>query len=153
MRWPCLGNAARVIGSEKVCLGQRMMLFGVNSTTRCEFFWALLESTPFKRKLMGLVGGGAAPRVNIKDLIQISVVRPPEELQNTFAEIVHGIDRIRSHYKNDVTNLQLLFGVMSQQAFKSDLDLSRIIVPDAKPEVLDVAAKYKSRSSTVSGGN
>ena len=64
-----LGNAARVIGSEKVCLGQRMMLFGVNSTTRCEFFWALLESTPFKRKLMGLVGGGAAPRVNIKDLI------------------------------------------------------------------------------------
>ena len=144
-----LGNAARVIGSEKVCLGQRMMLFGVNSTTRSEFLWAILESAPFKRKLKGLVGGGAAPRVNIKDLIQISVIRPPEELQNAFAEIVLRMDRIRFYYKTDLMNLELLFDVLSQQAFSGDLDLSRVILPHDNTEILGTTAVLKPRTSNI----
>ena len=54
-----LGNAARIIGREQICLGQRMMLFQVNLANRPEFLWALLESVHFKSKLQGLIGGGS----------------------------------------------------------------------------------------------
>jgi type I restriction enzyme S subunit len=129
-----LGNAARIIDAEKVCLGQRMMLFKTNEETHSEFLWALLESVPFKAKLQGLVGGGAAPRVNIKDLTKISVIKPPQVLQGNFADVVQKMDRARSLYRLSIMELELLFAVVSQQAFQGGLDLSRVIPLETTPE-------------------
>lgn len=129
-----LGNAARIIGSEKICLGQRMMLFKPNSGNKSEFIWALLESVSFKQKLHGLVGGGAAPRVNIKDLKQILVIRPPLHHQRTFATIVQKVESIKSHYQHSLTGLENLYGALSQKAFKGELDLSRVVVTTEQAE-------------------
>lgn len=129
-----LGNAARIIGQENVCLGQRMMLFKVNAENRSEFLWALLESASFKFKLQGLVGGGAAPRVNIKDLKKIVVIKPPIGRQEEFATVVVKIDQIKSRYQQSLTRLKNLYGALSQKAFKGELDVSRVIVPTAKGE-------------------
>ena len=132
-----LGNAARIIGTEKICLGQRMMLFSTNDQNQCEFLWALLESESFKAKLQGLVGGGAAPRVNIKDLTKILVTKPPMVLQKRFAEIARKMDRSRRTYQLFVAEFELLFAMLSQQAFKGELDLTRVILPDG-PKTLDL---------------
>jgi type I restriction enzyme S subunit len=124
-----LGNAARISGGQPICLGQRMMLFKVNSSNKPEFLWALLESAPFKSKLRGLVGGGAAPRVNIKDLKKLVVVKPSADLQELFSLIVLRVDQLRSRYEQSLTDLEALYGALSQQAFKGELDLSRVALP------------------------
>lgn len=121
-----LGNAARILGEEKICLGQRIMLFKTNAQNESDFLWALLESTAFKAKLQGLVGGGAAPRVNIKDLKKIVVIQPPLNSQIIFSNIVQRVDRIRLGYQQSLSDLENLYGALSQKAFKGELDLSRV---------------------------
>jgi type I restriction enzyme S subunit len=121
-----LGNAARILGDEKICLGQRMMLFSVTPNNQSDFFWALLESPSFKLKLQSLVGGGAAPRVNIKDIKKIVVIKPIEKKQKEFSDIVKKIDGIKSLYLKNLTELESLYGALSQKAFKGELDLSQI---------------------------
>ena len=121
-----LGNAARIVGPEPICQGQRMMLFKVKSENRPEFVWALLESVQFKSKLQGLVGGGAAPRVNIKDIKKIDVISPPENLQESFSQVVLKIDGIRIRYQNSLAELEDLYGTLSKKIFKGELDLSRV---------------------------
>jgi type I restriction enzyme S subunit len=139
-----LGNAARIIDSAKVCLGQRMMLFKTKKDNHSEFLWALLESAPFKAKLQGLVGGGAAPRVNIKDLIKLLVIRPPQPLQSKFADVVQKLDRVRSRYQLSLIHLECFFAVLSRYAFNSELNLLRIAVPQTNDEVnVDTPPQHK----------
>ncbi|MBV7571674.1 restriction endonuclease subunit S [Pseudomonas sp. PDM32] len=135
-----LGNAARIISGEKICLGQRIMLFQVNPTNTPEFMWALLESVHFKAKLQGLIGGGAAPRVNIKDLKKLVVIKPTPDLQLSFSKFVLKIDQLRDQYKQHFTELKALYGALSQQAFKGELDLSRVPLPGIKPEEVKAVA-------------
>jgi len=126
-----LGNAARILGNEKICLGQRIMLFKLNAENEGNFFWAILESASFKSKLQGLVGGGGAPRVNIKDLKKIFVIKPPIDDQIEFSNIVQRIDQIKSHYQQSLTELENLYGAMCQKAFRGELELSRVPMPAA----------------------
>ncbi len=121
-----LGNAARIIGNEPICLGQRIMLFKASEDNNTDFLWALLESRSFKTKLQGLVGGGAAPRVNIKDLKKIEIIQPPNDIQTQFSGITKRIDKIKFHYHQSLVDLENLYGALSQKAFKGGLDLSRI---------------------------
>jgi type I restriction enzyme S subunit len=125
-----LGNAARIVRDASICLGQRMMLFKVNANSTAEFLWALLESAQFKAKLQGLVGGGAAPRVNIKDLKKIVVAKPSPQLQVSFAILVKKVDSLRGVYERSLIDLEALYGVLSQCAFKGELNLSRVPLPD-----------------------
>lgn len=124
-----LGNAARILGGESICLGQRIMLFKANEENSLDFLWALLESRSFKTKLQGLVGGGAAPRVNIKDLKKITVIQPPNDIQTQFSRITKRIDQIKSRYQQSLADLETLYGALSQKAFKGELDLSRVPLP------------------------
>lgn len=124
-----LGNAARIIDREPICLGQRMMLFKVSPANRPEFLWALLESVPFKSKLRGLIGGGAAPRVNIKDLKKLVVAKPDPDLQLSFSKLVLRVDELRERYQQHLMDLEALYGALSQKAFKGELDLSRVPSP------------------------
>jgi type I restriction enzyme S subunit len=129
-----LGNAARIIGAEPICLGQRMMLFNVNQSCKPEFLWALLESVRFKAKLQGLIGGGAAPRVNIKDLKKVVVIKPDLNLQISFSKIVLKVDQLRNRYLLSLTDLEGLYGALSQKAFKGELDLSHVLIASIENE-------------------
>lgn len=130
-----LGNAARILGGESLCLGQRIMLFMAGEKNSPDFLWALLESRAFKAKLQGLVGGGAAPRVNIKDLKKITVIKPPNDIQTQFSRAVKRIDQIKSRYQKSLSDLESLYGALSQKAFKGELDLSRVVLPAEGPEL------------------
>lgn len=121
-----LGNAARILGDESICLGQRIMLFRAIGENTVDFLWALLESRSFKTKVQGLVGGGAAPRINIKDLKKILVIEPSNDMRTQFSRITKSIDQIKSYYQQSLADLENLYGALSQQAFKGELDLSRI---------------------------
>lgn len=60
---------------------------------------------------------------------------PPIELQNQFAAIVEKVESLKSKYTASLTELENLYGSLSQRAFKGELDLCRAPKKiDVKPE-------------------
>lgn len=68
------------------------------------------------------------------DFEKITMIKPPVEIQNQFAVIVEKVEGIKSRYQQSLTDLETLYGALSQQAFKGELDLSRMSLPGMKPE-------------------
>lgn len=80
-----------------------------------------------------------------------SIPLPPVNLQNQFAAIVEKIESIKSRYHQSLTDLETLFGALSQKAFKGELDFSDffieedqnypIFVAPEKPKIDPLASK------------
>jgi type I restriction enzyme, S subunit len=64
--------------------------------------------------------------INSTQLKNFPTVVPPIDLQNHFASMVERIERIKLHYQQSLTDLESLYGAVSQRAFKGELDLSRV---------------------------
>ena len=68
------------------------------------------------------------------DFEKITMIKPPFDLQNQFATIVEKVESLKFHTKQSLTELENLYGALSQKAFKGELDLSRVVLPTAKEE-------------------
>ena len=68
----------------------------------------------------------AQKNINLEILRALSVPKPPIEIQSKFATIVEKVETLRSRYQQSLTDLEALYGALSQQAFKGELDLSRV---------------------------
>lgn len=64
--------------------------------------------------------------INSTQLKNFPIVIPPIELQNQFATIVEKVGSLKSRYQQSLTDLEALYGALSQKAFKGELDLSRV---------------------------
>ncbi|HOS29823.1 MAG TPA: hypothetical protein PLR39_03375, partial [Treponemataceae bacterium] len=60
------------------------------------------------------------------DFVKIKMIKPTITLQNQFATIVEKVESLKSRYQSSLSNLENLYGVLSQKAFKGELDLSRV---------------------------
>ena len=89
------------------------------------FFQAILEKN---------APAAAQKTINLEILRALSVPKPPIELQSKFATIVEKVEALRSRYQQSLTDLEALYGALSQQAFKGELDLSRVASPAAPIE-------------------
>ncbi|OQX14320.1 MAG: hypothetical protein BWK73_09740, partial [Thiothrix lacustris] len=79
----------------------------------------------FKNKDRGAIMSG----LNLTIIKETNLRKPPIELQNQFAVIVEKIEGIKVRYQASLAELERLYGVLSQQAFKGELDLSRVTLP------------------------
>lgn len=68
------------------------------------------------------------------DFEKIKMIKPPFETQNQFAVFVEKIEGIKSRYQKSLSELETLYGALSQPAFKGTLDLSRVTMPCIQPE-------------------
>lgn len=68
------------------------------------------------------------------DFEKITMIKPPFEIQNQFAVIVEKVEGIKSRYHQSLSDLETLYEALSQQAFKGELDLSRVPMPGIQPE-------------------
>lgn len=84
---------------------------------------------------------GTRSRFPLKAFKDLHVPIPPVDLQNQFATIVEKVEDLKSRYKRSLTDLESLYGVLSQKAFKGELDLSRVPLPT---EGTDPAEEVKS---------
>ncbi len=64
--------------------------------------------------------------INSTQLKNFPTVIPPINSQNQFAAIVEKVEGIKSRYQHSLADLEALYGALSQQAFKGELDLSRV---------------------------
>ncbi|WP_395734923.1 restriction endonuclease subunit S [Prosthecobacter sp.] len=74
------------------------------------------------------------------DFEKITMIKPPFELQNQFAVVVEKIEGIKSRYQQSLTDFESLYGALSQQAFKGELDLSRVPMPGIQAEEEETVA-------------
>lgn len=76
-----------------------------------------------------LSSGGAQKFLGLGQIKKIAIIIPPMSLQNSFAGIVEKVEGIKSRYQQSLTDLEALYGALSQKAFKGELDLSRVPLP------------------------
>jgi len=101
------------------------------------FLWKLLINSSQRKKIQSFAAGaaGSMPNISKTKLKMVMLPYPPIDLQNKFAKIVEKVESIKEHYHKSLTNLENLYGVLSQKAFKGELDLSRIpLEKEAEPQ-------------------
>ena len=79
-------------------------------------------------------GRAAQPLVSGSRIYPIRTIDVPFENQKAFSAIVERVEALKSHYQQSLTDLEALYGALSQQAFKGELDLSRVALPAAPIE-------------------
>ncbi|MBB4130427.1 restriction endonuclease subunit S [Xanthomonas sp. 3075] len=94
----------------------------------------LFRSAAFRRVLFQGGQGANIQNINQQILSGLPIPIPDEGLQNQFAAIVEKVEALKSGYQQSLTDLESLYGALSQQAFKGELDLSRVVLPAAPIE-------------------
>lgn len=84
-----------------------------------------LQYAPIREKVKQL----DLPFINQPMILDFPLPLPPIGLQNEFAAVVEKIEGIKARYQASLAELERLYGVLSQQAFKGELDLSRVTLP------------------------
>lgn len=116
------------------------------NTIRPIFLYFLLKTQRFYSFIKKKVLGAAMPALSFGIMNDYQISIPPIDLQNQFAAIVEKVEALKSRYQQSLTDLENLYGALSQKAFKGELDLSRVVLPAegskvAEEEKIDVEKK------------
>ena len=88
----------------------------------------LLNSERGQRLVSSKEVGGIQKHFNIGAINKIAFPLPPMKLQNQFAAVVEKVEALKTKYTQSLTELENLYGSLSQRAFKGELDLSKVPV-------------------------
>lgn len=72
--------------------------------------------------------------INSKQISSIAIPLPPKPLQERFAVFAERVECLAVSYHQSLSDLEALNGALSQQAFKGELDLSRVPMLGIEPE-------------------
>lgn len=120
----------------RLFLPDKLWVLTLNSQlVNSQFFNYLLKNERYRDVVRSLASGGHDSMLNIsmKKFMTLGIPCPLIELQEQFAAIVDKIEDIKNRYQQSLTDLEALYGALSQQAFKGELDLSRIEIPQSLP--------------------
>jgi len=79
----------------------------------------------------------ARANINIETLRPLPVIWPLENDREKFAAIVEKVEGLKSRYQQSLTDLESLYGALSQKAFKGELDLLRVALTTEDTERTD----------------
>lgn len=68
--------------------------------------------------------------LNFNDIKSFPIIIPKIELQNKFVTIVEKVEFLKKEYEASLRELENMYGVLSQKAFKGELDLSKTAIPE-----------------------
>ena len=86
-----------------------------------------IHSSPYIiRQFASKNRGAIMSGLNLGIIKETKLRKPPIELQNQFASIVDKVESLKILYQQSLTELENLYGALSQKAFKGELDLSLI---------------------------
>lgn len=96
-----------------------------------------------KRQILKLIStaGHGTRKFDSIAMQKLYVPIPREAIQNQFAVIAEKVEGIKSCYQQSLTDLENLYGALSQKAFKGELDLSRVPLPEQKPDASVLVTK------------
>lgn len=109
-------------------ISREVAIIPVEGEINLLFLLCLLKSKPIQTVFRSLVKGVAQSGMNLSDIRLVEIIYPPIPIQNKFAAIVNKVESLKSKYSQNLTELENLYGSLSQRAFKGELDLNRVIV-------------------------
>lgn len=129
----CVGDLGVVsICTSDMVINQQLHAFQVSEAMSEEFF---MHSLSFQKKYMYQNASQTTlPYMNKTVCNSIPMICPPKDLQITFTKVVRFVHGIKASYQQSLTDLEALYGALSQQAFKGELDMSRVPMPGITPE-------------------
>lgn len=128
-------------GTEKVTYSGFCIRYRINDPAlQATYITHLFRSSAFRRVLFQGGQGANIQNTNQQILSGLPIPVPAAGLQNQFATIVERVEGLQSRYQKSLNDLEGLYGALSQQAFKGELDLSRIPMPSLKTEEKKIMA-------------
>jgi type I restriction enzyme, S subunit len=125
---------------EKVTYSGFCIRFRLKPDTLDPTYLVHLFRSPTFRKLMLQGGQGAnIQNINQKSLSDLPIPVPPPALQRQFSKFVEKVEGVSTAYRQSLTELETLYGALSQKAFMGELDFSRLPLPGTQPEKKTVA--------------
>jgi type I restriction enzyme, S subunit len=121
-----LGIACIIPNELRTCLGQRMMLFRVDTKVALpEYFTGVLNSTLILSEVRRLTGGAASPHLNIRDIRTFPIPLPPIDEQHQIVTELKRISaetlRLQAIYQQKLHALTDLKQAILQKAFAGEL--------------------------------
>lgn len=113
----------------RLFLPDKLWVFTLNAElVNSQFFNYLLKNERYRNVVRSLASGGHDSMLNIsmKKFMTLGIPCPQIDIQKQFAVIVEKVAGIKSRYQHSLADLETLYGALSQQAFKGELDLSRV---------------------------
>ncbi|WP_271767958.1 restriction endonuclease subunit S [Aquimarina algiphila] len=95
-----------------------------------EYLNSWLNNPIVKQKIISKMAGGAIKRLTLRKIKDIQILLPPLQIQNQFAQIVEKVEETKILYQNHLNELENLYGRLSQDVFKGELDLSKVVLRD-----------------------
>lgn len=129
------------------CIRFRITKFTIEPT----YITHLFRAASFRRSLLQGGQGANIQNISQKSLSELAIPTPTPELQREFSTMVEKVEDIKSRYQQNLTDLEALYGALSQQAFKGELDLSRVPLPETKPEETNAVATEPLHAPTEQG--
>ncbi len=109
-----------------VSLGLNQLLIRIKKEIPIAFIYHFYSTQFGKIKIANSIRGAATKSITKTAVKELPLLFPPKDLQNQFATIVEKVESLKSHYQQSLTELENLYGVLSQKAFKGQLDLAMV---------------------------
>ncbi len=123
-----IGRCAMVRTEKPLFCGTGSMYIRIYS----DYYPLLLQyqiyNTSLKYYLESKAKGVTMKNLNSTTLGDLQILYPPIPIQKQFAAIVEKVESLKSRYTQSLTELENLYGSLSQRAFKGELDLSKVPV-------------------------
>lgn len=121
----------------KFSVGQRLITMQCKDGYQPEVLEFVLNDQHIQKKLASRRSGSAALGIRSAELVKVDIPFPNPADQLRFAVIVAKVESLKSRYQQSLNDLESLFGALSQQAFKGELDLSRVPLPDVQVDAVE----------------
>lgn len=114
------------INSVPVAINQDMKAIQPSQNINVRYLMACLDG--MKRQVLVLISsaGHGTKKFDSLAMNKVMVPVPPLPMQEKFAAIVEKVESLKKHYQQNLTELENLYGALSQLAFKGELDLNRV---------------------------
>lgn len=128
--------------SEPMVYESNMMRFRLNHEAILPVYLMYFWRTPYLKSQINSKAKKAVNQasVNQQDVTGLLVPQPSIELQKQFSSIVEKVEGIKSRYQQSLTDLEALYGALSQQAFKGELDLSGVPLVSAVQRLAGISS-------------
>ena len=102
-------------------LNQAIAIFRCEKNLNVIYLLFTLKSKNFVNSIIKMAVGVRQLNLNLEQCRNIKIPVPPIELQNKFADIVKKTEKIKEKYQESLKELEELYGVLSQKAFRGEL--------------------------------
>lgn len=122
-----------------VSLGMNAFLVRLGPKLNAVFTYFFLTSDYGTSLIQKHVKGAVTKTITKEAIRSIKLPIPDIEIQKNFVAIVEKIEVIKSLYQQSLSDLEALYGALSQKAFKGELDLSRVPLNREKLKIQETA--------------